>query len=76
MGTRVNSYFSGGVLTRKGEVIQSLIDMSRWRKQIRYAAKAKRLDLMAEAVDACFADTSKALRALIKPRPRRPKNLL
>ncbi len=58
-------------LTRKGEVIESLIELSTWRKQLRYAAKAKRYDLALTAVDNCLALTSKALRAMLKDAPRR-----
>lgn len=63
---------SGGeTLTRKGDVIRALIELSTWRRQLRYATKAKRYDLALVAVDNCFALTSKALRAMLKNAPRR-----
>lgn len=46
-------------LTRKGEIIQGLIELSTWRKQLRYATKAKRYDLALRAVDNCFALTER-----------------
>lgn len=61
---------------RKGEVIQSLIEATKWRKQVRLATKLKRYDLAMQAVDNVFALHEKAIRALIKNRPRRSRKAL
>ncbi len=58
-------------MPRKGEIIQSLIEASKWRRQLRYAAKAKRPDLAFQAIDNIFALHEKALRAFVKNAPRR-----
>jgi len=74
-------------VTRKGEVIRNLIELSEWRKQLRYAMKFTRgegtmadhirhVRLALDAVDNGFANVAAAIRATIKPRPRRPKTLL
>ncbi len=63
-------------LTRKGEIIQSLIEASKWRKQLRYATKNKRYDLALTAVDNILALQEKAIRAFLKnapPRRLRPR---
>ncbi len=60
-------------MTRKGEIIESLIEASKWRKQLRYAAKAKRPDLAFTAIDNIFALHEKAIRAMLKNAPRRRK---
>ncbi len=57
-------------MTRKGEIIQSLIEASKWRKQLRYAAKHKRYDLALTAVDNILALQEKAIRAFLKNAPR------
>ncbi len=58
-------------MTRKGEIIQSLIEASKWRKQLRYATSHKRPDLALTAIDNIFALHEKAIRAMLKNAPRR-----
>ncbi len=58
-------------MTRKGEIIEALIEASKWRKQLRYATSHKRPDLAFTAIDNIFALHEKALRAFVKNRPRR-----
>ena len=62
---------SGGALTRKGEIIQALIEAATWRKLLRYAAKHKRMDLALTAIDNILALQEKAIRAFLKNAPRR-----
>ena len=66
------------ILTRKGEVIRSLIDLNRQRKYMKSLAtayahnpKSETFRLFAREVDNCFALIAKALQATIKPRARR-----
>ena len=74
-------------MTRKSEVIANLIELSRWRKQLRYAAKLARgegtmadhvrhICLALDAVDNGFANLTAAIQAIIKPMPRRPRKML
>ncbi len=74
-------------MTRKGEVIEALIDLSQTRKFARLYADAPAkgrhpyvspadLQRYAREVDNCFACLTKAVRATIKPKPRRPKRML
>ncbi len=58
-------------MPRKHDVIEALIDLGRWRKQLRYAAKHDRLDLAADAVDNGFACVAMAIKASITPRRAR-----
>lgn len=61
-------------MTRKGDVIQSLIEASRFRKQLRYATAKGREDVALQTIDNIFALHEKAIRALIKrasPRKRK-----
>ena len=65
--------FSGGDLTRKGEIIETLIEASRFRKQMRYAVAKRRYDLALQAADNVFALHEKAIRAFLKNAPPRRK---
>ncbi len=58
-------------MTRKSEVIRNLIELSTWRKQLRYARKAKRFDLALDAVDNGFACVAAAIQASIRPKAHR-----
>ncbi len=72
-------------MTRKGEIIESLIELSkhrRWAKQ--YAANVaaelggkggKAMLEYAREIDNGFALIVKAVQAVIRPRPRRPRNV-
>jgi hypothetical protein len=74
-------------MTRKGDVIQNLIELSKWRKQLKYMTKLTRgegtmadrvkyIALALDAVDNGFANLTATVQAIIKPRPRRPKKML
>ena len=58
-------------MTRKGEIIQALIEAARFRKQMRYAVARKRFDLAFQAADNIFAMHEKILRAFLKNAPPR-----
>ena len=67
-------------MTRKGEVIASLIDLSRQRKYARSLAdayakngKPETFRSFAREVDNCFALIAKAIQATIKRRAQRRK---
>ncbi len=76
--------FSGGGTTRKGDVIESLIDLSRTRKYMKSLAaayagnpKPETFRSFVREVDNCFVCLTKAVQAVIKPRrPRRPRKML
>jgi len=66
-------------MTRKGEVIRNLIELSKWRRQLRAMTKLLRSDAtMAEhvrriaigfdAIDNSFANLTAAVQATIQPR--------
>ncbi len=61
--------------TRKGEIIQSLIEASNFRKQMRYAVAKKRYDLALQAADNVFAMHEKAIRAFLKKAPPRRRRV-
>ncbi len=58
-------------MTRKSEVIGNLIELSRWRKQLRLGRRVGRTDLALDAIDNCFACLAAAMKAAISP--RRPR---
>jgi len=74
-------------MTRKGDVIKNLIEMSRFRKYARILGtapmKSKRSHVTPEdfhrytvEVDNALACMTAAIQATIKPRPRKPKKML
>ena len=62
-------------MTRKGEIIQALIEAARFRKQMRYAVAKKRFDLAFQAADNIFAMHEKILRAFLKNAPPRRRRI-
>ena len=70
-------------MTRKGDVIKSLIELSTWRKYAKQYAlaysknpKPNLFNEYALAIDNCFVLITKAIQATIKPKPRRPRKML
>jgi len=74
-------------MTRKHEVIVNLVELSRWRKQLKYAIKKVREDaplgermkavpLALDAIDNGFANLTAAISAVIKPKARKPRKML
>ena len=70
-------------MTRKHDVIQNLIEASQHRKFARLYLQAYKKTEKVESLisafnefDAAFVNLMAAIRATIKPRPRRPKKML